>query len=42
VLLTEDKEKEVSSTAGMRRSTETSELLIYRNGIASARIKKVE
>ena len=42
ILLTEGKEKEVSSTLGMKISVETSDLIKLRNGIAKKRIAKIE
>ena len=42
ILLTENKEKEVSSTLGMKLSKETSEFITLRNGIASRRIDQLE
>jgi diphosphomevalonate decarboxylase len=42
ILLTENKEKEVSSTIGMKLSTDTSALIKLRNGITRERISKME
>ena len=41
ILLTDNKEKEVSSTHGMKLSMETSEFIKLRNGIASRKIDQL-
>lgn len=41
ILLANNKQKEVSSTSGMQTSVETSELIKYRNSIASRRIDTI-
>lgn len=42
ILLTDNKEKEVSSTHGMKLSMETSDFIKLRNDIASRRIDQLE